>query len=358
MRRELNLSKRIEVLRAFFYSKEHHEDKMIQSPRQFTEGDVVSMELFKKVFMTGASGLNRFIGYIAGGAEGISEYSVQYYVAQLKNGLNYQYVKKVTSNFRAPYFRNPPDVVGCNRHFCLTDLQYGPLLHGDLNGAARVAKETSPEWGCGFGIIDQIAAYRYGEYSYLTRTKIPYHVEQNARNLMVMANGVEFPGAAGPAKHDAYQSFKKGYWPTSFGTWGSYRVDDLASFMAKSKSWKDISADLQEGDLGLHWQNLLVNPWKDCFYRNEGVTPARSNILYQFIPRQSAEDGKIVLDRYVATDLSSKLFQGVNRTYEVLIPLSGTPEDRFEKPPKPYKLHTYNGMFGYGQDPESYIDQM
>ena len=266
---------------------------------------------------------------------------MQYYCTQLKNGPLYRWVKKYTYNFKIPFWRNPPDILGSQRFIIATDVIAGYASLGATN------------YGNCITLGSELSSFRTNVHA-STRTKMPLHMEKAIRNGMLASSSVAGGALTTGMVTDQYHQFKAGYRPSynyphgGFGAADLYTLTTLYTAAYKPTMHGDPAAaqtkEYFEEDWGLHTFNHHVNPyWPSS--RARVATPAFESIIRWTIPFYVPEDKEIRLDKYVTTDLSGKVFMsGQSRQYTVQIPLSARPGQVV----KEFKLHTIPGQFGSG----------
>jgi hypothetical protein len=339
----LKITKNIETLRSYLVTRKQVDELIEDPPGDPSEEDKTSMEEFKKIFHIGKEQLDKFVSFITKGGGDLSEYSIMYYVTQLKNSPFYRLVKAATDNFKDPFWRNPPDILGVTGNRNKSDLQT------DIDQMAISSQQASPpkkNSECGSELDFR------SNYNNVTRHKVPYHVERNIYNTMVLTNDIQNINLAGLLAFDAYMSNSPGVKATSENAHGTYRVADIESWNATEGA--DAQGKIRQflgADYDIYKYNKLVNPYsKSC---NDSVenSPVKRKIPY--VENEGSyhhPEGEVKVDKIVETDLTGDLYTSDDyMDYTVKIPLSSFHENMVQKE---YKLHEFLGQFGQGVEPE------
>jgi hypothetical protein len=340
MKPQLKILKGIETLRSYLVSKKQVDELIEEPPGDPTDDEKDAMENFKKIFHFGKDQLEGFVSFISGGGKSLNEYSILYFITQLKNSPFYRIVKDLTNNFKAPFWRNPPDIMGVASNENRSDLQTEASQLGLDGGDIAPSKEA--KCGASLGVRSN--------YNNVTRHKVPYHVERNIYNITVLAGDIHSTNLTGLTDYDVYMSNKPGSKPTSSDAHGTYRVADSKSWEAIQGSRNNVKGVLGE-DYGIYEYNKLVNP-----YNKKCSDPTRNEAVIRKVPYVKNDgsynhpEGEVKVDKTVETDLTGELYTFDDyREYTVKIPLSAFHEEVVQKE---YVLHEFLGQFGEGKEPK------
>lgn len=106
------LSKKVERLRAVLLTKKQSEELIgnLKTLGDFSDEDKTLMENFKKIYHAGVKQLKVFINLLEDLGKKVDEYTIQYYITQLKNGPFKGFLGDLVKG--KEYWKNTPDTIG------------------------------------------------------------------------------------------------------------------------------------------------------------------------------------------------------------------------------------------------------
>jgi len=298
------LDKKVEILRALLLTKEQF-DKFFKNASElgnFSDIDKEAMEEFKKLYHLGKSQLEKVLAEIEKLED---EYSVMYYVTQLKNGPFKIDVEKVLNEL---HWTNAPDVMGI------------------VVGSATSSITETP--------IEELKNVSTYNTPVPTLNKLPGFTFANANILDTAANGILSLGINGCLElEEKYEGTSRGKQGTPHG---SYLVADTTTASWRKSIFSQI-LNVVKGVLGDKGYKMFAfrRDYKP-YYESDNISKAKNHKVKRIIEVPLDQDDTPI---EVETDLSGTVFESDKvREYTVVI----------EKDDKsfPKKLHTVEGQLG------------
>lgn len=310
----IKLSKKVERLRAVLLTKKQSEEliKNIDTLGDFNDEDKTLMENFKKIYHAGVKQLKVFVDKLSELGKKVDEYTIIYYVTQLKNSPLRSFLGSLVTD--KPYWASTPDILG---------------TQGNLN---RSITQTP---------IEELGDTLVTDHSIATLNKVPEFVLENFRELTDNTNRIYKSNVYGSLLLDsALRGVSPS--PTNNDPHGSYMVADTTSWNntqdASDMVFEEVKNKLGEETFRLYAFNKLVNQ----FNKDVNSDVSRQYVVHHLSEYKAAGETKSVI---LSTDLVGSVFEYDDpRKFEL--------EIKAESKNTKLKLHTVQGQLGDTSKPK------
>jgi hypothetical protein len=310
----IKLTKKVERLRAVLLTKKQSEEiiKNIKELGDYSDEDKTLMENFKKIYHAGVKQLKIFVDRLSELGKTVDEYTIIYYITQLKNGPLKSFLSSLVSD--KPYWSNTPDILG---------------TQGNLN---RSITQTP---------IADIGNTVILDPSVVTLNKVPEFVLETYNELTDNVNTIYKTNVLGSLLLDSSLRGASSS-ATNNDPHGSYIVADTTSWnniqAASERVFNEVKTVLGDETYRLYEFNKLVNSFNGEINANTST----QYVVQRLSEYQSLGETKSVI---LSTDLIGNVFEyDESRKFEL--------EIKGDSKNAKLKLHTVQGQLGDTSKPK------